>query len=182
MLGLLQKNWWLFVLRGLFAIIFGILAIVWPGITLVTLVFLFGFFVLFDGILLIGAAVTSVNDHSRWWLMLLEGLFGVGFGLATFIWPGITALILLILIASWAIITGILEIAAAIRLRKEMEGEWMLALSGILSIALGGILITNPGVGAIALIWVIGSYAILFGILLIALGMSVRSIERPSMA
>ncbi|HRW05747.1 MAG TPA: HdeD family acid-resistance protein [Caldilineaceae bacterium] len=177
MLASLSRYWWLLVLRGVVAILFGILAFVWPGLTIGALVLLFGVYALIDGIGSIVTGVAHRHGSDRWWL-LLEGVASIAFGLLTFFWPGITAIFLLLLIAGWAVVTGIFEIAAAIRLRKEIEGEWLLGLAGLLSILFGIFMFVQPGAGALALIWVIGSYAILFGLLLIVLGFRVRGSGR----
>lgn len=180
MLNNLSKYWWLFALRGVFSIIFGILAFVWPGITLGALVILFGVYALIDGVSTLVAAVSGRSENDRWWVMLLEGLVGVAAGVLTFLWPAITAMILLFLIAFWALFTGVLEIIAAIRLRKEIENEWVLGLIGVLSILFGIVMLVNPGAGALALIWVIGSYAILFGVLLLYLAYKVHGMSDSS--
>jgi uncharacterized membrane protein HdeD (DUF308 family) len=177
MLNNLSRYWWLLALRGVAAIIFGILAFVWPGLTLGALVILFGVYVLIDGISNIVTGFSHRETNDRWWVMLLEGLVGILAGILTFVYPGISAVILLYFIASWAILTGIFEIVAAIRLREEITGEWALALSGIASIIFGVLLFLFPGTGALAVVWIIGSYAILFGALLIYLAFKVRGNE-----
>ncbi len=175
MLDLIAKYWWTFVIRGLLAIAFGLIALVWPGITLIVLVFLFGFYAVLEGILSIIAAVINRGMRS-WWVLLLEGLTSLIVGCVAFIWPGLTAVVLLIFIAIWAILTGLLEIWAAVQLRKEIRGEWVLALTGIISILIGIILFTNPGAGALAVVWMIGIYAAIFGALLIFLGVKFRKL------
>jgi uncharacterized membrane protein HdeD (DUF308 family) len=178
----LARNWWVLALRGLCAIIFGILAFVWPGITLGALVLLYGVYALVDGILSIIAAVSKREGSGLpWWALLLQGLLGIAAGIVTFAWPGITALFLLFLIAAWAIVTGIFAIIAAIRLRKEIQGEFWLALSGILSVVFGVLLFVRPGAGALTVVWLIGSYAIFFGILLLVLAFRLKRFkERAS--
>ena len=171
----LTRNWWIFIIRGLFAIIFGVLALMWPELTLFALVWFFGAYVLTDGVFQVYSAISRREDFNRWWLILLEGLFGIVFGVLTFAWPGITGLVLLILIAAWAFITGILEIAAAIQLRKEIENEWLLAFSGLISIVLGILMMIWPATSGVALAWLIGIYAIIFGITIIALGFRLRN-------
>jgi uncharacterized membrane protein HdeD (DUF308 family) len=170
----LARNWWALVLRGLFAVLFGIMAFAWPRLTLEVLVLLFGAYALVDGVFAIAAALVGRPRGMPWWALLVEGLIGVAVGIVTFVWPGITALVLLYLIAAWAVLTGVFEIVAALRLRKEIRGEWLLALSGILSVLLGVALVIRPGAGALALVWLIGAYAIASGVLLIALGIWLR--------
>jgi len=172
---MLSQRWWAFALRGAFAILFGILALIWPGLTLLSLVFLFGAYALIDGIFAVAAGITSYGKNERWWALLLEGIAGIVLGLLTFFWPGMTALILLYFISAWAVITGILEIIAAIRLRKIITGEWFLILSGFLSVVFGVLLFLFPGAGALGLLWLIATYAILFGIFLIVLAFRLRS-------
>jgi len=169
----LTKNWWVLVLRGVLAILFAILTFAAPGITLAYLIVLFGVFALFDGILHIIAAFRSGTGH--WWALLLAGLVSVAAGVITFFYPGLTALALLYCIAFWSIVAGIAEIMAAIRLRKEIEGEWLLALAGVLAVLFGIYLVANPGAGALGLVLVIGAYAFVAGIVLIALGFKLRS-------
>jgi uncharacterized membrane protein HdeD (DUF308 family) len=171
----LARNWWLLALRGLCAIAFGILAFIWPGITLGALVFLYGAFALVDGVLSIFAAIfKGQGSGTPWWALVLVGLLSIAAGVVAFAWPGITALILLYLIAAWAIVSGIFEIIAAIKLRKEIDNEWWLALTGVLSVIFGLMLMARPGAGAIAVIWLIGTYAIIFGIFHLALAFKLR--------
>ena len=177
MLTLLSKYWWAFVLRGAIAILFGILAYVWPGITLASLVFLFGAYVLVDGVFAIISAISGRQHSDRWWVLLLEGIVGVVVGIMAFAAPGITAVVLLMYIAFWALLTGLLQIIAAIRLRKEIEGEWWMILSGIASIAFAVLLFLRPGDGALAFLWIIGFYAILFGVILVLLGFKLRGMR-----
>jgi len=180
-LAILARNWWALVLRGVLAVIFGILAIVFPGITVGALVILFGAFALVDGIFAIVAAVRAAERKRSWGALVLEGLAGVALGILTFVWPGVTAFALLYLIAAWAFITGVFEIVAAIRLRREITGEFWLGLAGVASIAFALLVVIFPGSGAVAIVWVIGAYAIVFGALLIGLGLRLRALgRRPS--
>ncbi len=175
MLSLLAHNWWMLVLRGGLAVLFGIAAFVWPEITLEALVILFGAFSLVDGAFNV---ISAFMRRERYWgLLLVEGIFGMLIGILTFAWPGITALVLLYLIAGWAIVTGLLEIFAAVQLRRQIQGEWLLGLSGILSIIFGILLAIQPGSGALALVWLIGGYAVVLGVLLIALGLRLRNVQ-----
>lgn len=178
MLQLLARNWWLVVLRGVLAIIFGVMALVWPLPTLEALVILFGAYVLVDGIFELISAISG-REEEQWWLGLLEGVLGIAAGILTFLWPNVTGLVLLYFIAAWAILTGVLAIFSAIRLRREIEGEWFLGLSGLLSVIFGVLLFFFPTGGAVAVIWLIGSYAILFGVLLVILGLRLRGWRRP---
>jgi uncharacterized membrane protein HdeD (DUF308 family) len=175
MLDALARNWWLILLRGVLSIAFGVLAFVWPGITLFTLVILYGAFAFVDGVVSLVAAVRGGTPAPRWWLALV-GVFGIAAGLLTLFWPQITALVLLLFIAAWAIVTGILEIVGAIRLRHEIEGEWWLIASGVLSVTFGVLLVLWPGAGALAMVLVIGSFAILLGILLIGFALRLRKL------
>jgi uncharacterized membrane protein HdeD (DUF308 family) len=178
-LPVLSRNWWALALRGLLAVLFGLAAFFLPGITLTALILLFGAFALVDGVFAIVAAVRAEEHGARWWLLLAEGVFGVLIGILTFIWPGLTALVLLYFVAAWAIVTGVFEIAGAIRLRQEIEGEWALILGGVLSVIFGVLLAVLPGVGILALVWLIGAYAVVFGVLLIILAFRVRNQPRP---
>jgi uncharacterized membrane protein HdeD (DUF308 family) len=180
MLVVYTSSWWALVLRGLAAIAFGVLAFVWPQITLTALVFLWGAYALVDGAFAIAAGVKSHGENKRWWVLLLEGILGVAAGLVAFLVPGITALALLILIAAWAMVTGAFEIAAAIQLRKHIKGEWLLALAGVASVLFALALLFNPAAGALALVWLIGAYSIVFGVLLIVLGVRLHSLVRSA--
>lgn len=174
----LTRNWWALALRGVAGILFGIITFLWPGISLAALVFLFGAYAFADGVLSIVSAVRR-RAGDRWWLLLLQGIVGIGAGVVTLFWPGITALALLAVIAAWALIGGALQVAAAIRLRKVITGEWLLALGGILSIALGVLLLIFPGPGALALVLWTGAYAFVFGIVLLVLGFKLRGLRSP---
>jgi uncharacterized membrane protein HdeD (DUF308 family) len=179
MLQALAERWWLVLLRGIAAIAFGVLAFVWPGLTLVTLVLLYGAYALVDGIFaLIGAFTGRGKPLPTWWLILV-GIFGIAAGIVTFAWPGITALVLILFIGAWAIAHGIFEIIGAIQLRKEIDNEWLLILAGVLSVIFGLFVMLFPGAGALGLIWVIGAYSIVFGILLVGLSLRLRK-HRPA--
>jgi uncharacterized membrane protein HdeD (DUF308 family) len=175
----LSQNWWLVVLRGVLAILFGVSAFIWPGITLLTLVVLFGVYAIFDGLVAVWTGLSRTKESSRWWTFLLEGLLGIGAGIAALVWPGLATLVFIYIIASWAVFTGILEIAAAIRLRNEITNEWFLALGGVLSIGLGILLFLQPAAGSLAIIWMIAGYALVFGILLVILGIRLRNWNAP---
>jgi uncharacterized membrane protein HdeD (DUF308 family) len=160
----LFRNWWLFAVRGVLAIVFGLLALIWPGSAMLALVLLFGAFALVDGIFAVAAGIASHGYFERWWAVLLEGLAGIVIGILTFFWPAMTALALLYFIAAWAIITGIFEIVAAIHFRRVIPGEWAMILNGLLSVLLGVVLFAFPVAGAVGLVWLIGIYAIAAGV------------------
>jgi uncharacterized membrane protein HdeD (DUF308 family) len=178
MLDLLSRNWWMLALRGVAAIIFGVLAFVWPGATIAALVMLFGAFATVDGVLAIAAALSNVVGQQRRWSILLQGVVGLVIGIATFVWPNVTALTLLYLIAAWAITTGILEIVVAIELRRELSNEWLLVLSGIVSIVFGMLVIAFPGAGALSVLWMIAAYAEVVGVLLLVLSFRIRALRK----
>ena len=174
----LGRNWWLLLVRGLVAIVFALLTWAQPGVSLAALVLVFGIYVLADGLLGVWSAIAKRRDNRHWWLLLLWGLVGIVVGVMTFIMPGITGLVLLMYIAAWAVITGVLQIVAAIRLRKEIKGEWLMILSGLVSVAFGVLLFLQPGAGALAVAWIIAAYAFIFGVLLVLLAFKVRKLGR----
>ena len=171
MLHLLARYWWVLALRGLLAVLFGLLAFFIPNITLLALVLLFGAYALLDGIFDLVSAIRSSNHH---WTFVLEGIVGIIFGILTLLWPGITVMVLLYLIAFWAIFTGVLEIVAGIRLRQAIANEVLLILMGVLSLLFGLFIIIFPGASALAIAFWIGAYALVFGIMLIALAFRLR--------
>jgi uncharacterized membrane protein HdeD (DUF308 family) len=184
MAELLARNWWVLALRGAIAVLFGLMALFWPGITLLALVYLFGAYAFVDGIFAVVTAVQSHADRPRWWALLLEGLAGIAAGVIAFVWPGLTALTLLYLLAAWAIVTGVFAIIAAFRLHEEIEGEWLLGLSGLASAVFGVLVLIWPGAGALSVIWLIGAYAIVFGGLLVVLAFRLHGMlpsgQRPA--
>lgn len=169
----LAQNWWTLGLRGLAAVIFGFLAFLWPDITIAVLVLFFGAYALWDGIFSLVSAIRTKSD--RRWALALTGIAGIIAGILTFVWPGTATLVLLLIIAAWAVLTGVFEIIAAIRLREEIEGEWLLLVGGVLSVIFGIVLAIWPAAGLLAVTWIIGVYALLYGILLIALAFRLRS-------
>jgi uncharacterized membrane protein HdeD (DUF308 family) len=176
---LVARSWWAILIRGIAAILFGILALILPRLTLLVLVALFGAYALVDGIFAIAAAVRGFERRrgNSWWL-LVEGIAGIIAGLVAFFWPGITALVLLYIIAGWAIVTGILEIVQAVEMRRVIRNEWLLILSGVASVIFGILLFLFPGAGALTVVWLIGIYAIVFGALLIGLSLWLRRMQR----
>ena len=176
----LAQNWWALVIRGAAGVLFGIAALVWPPAAVAALVLLFGAYALVDGIFNIVAAVRAPAQGRRWGWLMFSGVIGIATGLIAFFFPGITALALVLLVASWSIVTGLAEIVAAIRLRKLIRHEWLLILSGLLSVAFGVLLFLVPAAGAVALAIWIGAFMLVFGALLIAFGVRLRSWGRTN--
>jgi len=170
----LAQNWWALVIRGVAGVLFGLGALVWPPAAVAALVLLFGAYALVDGIFNIVAAVRAPREGRRWGWLMFSGVIGIATGLITFFFPGITALALVVLVASWSLVTGAAEIVAAIRLRKQIRHEWLWILSGLLSVAFGVLLLVLPAAGAVALAVWIGAYMLVFGALLIAFGLRLR--------
>jgi uncharacterized membrane protein HdeD (DUF308 family) len=165
------RNWWVLLIRGILAVLFAVMAFTLPGLTLVTLVLLYGVYALADGL-----TALFVGGSARAWWLLLAGVLGVIISICTFIYPGITAVALLYLIAAWAIVRGVFEIVTAIQLRREISNEWLLIIAGILSIIFGVALVANPAVGALAVVWIIGAYAFVFGLMMIVLAFRLRGL------
>jgi uncharacterized membrane protein HdeD (DUF308 family) len=172
---LLAEHWWSPFLRGLVAIAVGIIALALPGITLGALVILFGAYALVDGIAALIAAYRSSRDREHWGMLLFEGIAGLVAAAVTVVFPPLTALVLVYLIGAWALVTGVLEIAAAIRLRKFIAGEWLLALSGVASMIFGILVLAVPLAGALAIAVIVGVYALIFGVILVGFGIRLRS-------
>ncbi len=177
MLSLFAGRWWAVLLRGIVVLAFGVLAFAWPGVTVATLVLLFGFYALMDGIFSLVSAIGGRRHREDRWLLVLEGIVGIWAGIVTLRSPAITAVALVFFISIWAMATGFLRIVAAMRLRKEISGEVWLALSGVLSVLFAFMLMLNPGIGVIALIWLIGGYALMMGVFLILLGVELRGLR-----
>lgn len=178
MVEVLTRNWRLVVLRGVVAILFGILTFFNPAITLAVLVLMFGAYALVDGIFLVASAIANRHGEPRWVALLIGGLVGAAIGIVTFFWPGLTAVALLAVIATWSIVTGVAEIVAAIRLRKEITNEWFFIVAGIVAVAFGAMLFYAPGAGALAMVFWIAAYALVSGVLLIAFGFKLRNWSR----
>jgi uncharacterized membrane protein HdeD (DUF308 family) len=179
MLELLVRRWWMVVLRGALAVLFGLLAIAWPGITVLALVLLWGAYTLIDGISAVAIGLTdrsAPTDHRVIYGLL--GLLGIAAGVVTFVWPRITAMILLVVIAVWALIAGVLQIVAAVRMRKVISNEWFLGLTGAVCVVLGLLLIVQPAEGAIGLVIAIATFAIVWGVSLILFGFRLRTLGR----
>lgn len=176
LLRALAANWWLLLLRGIAGVLFGVLAFIWPGLTLLSLTLLWGAYALADGAAALWAGITGSVAGSRGWLIFI-GVLGIAAGIIAFIWPGGTAGALLLVIGAWAIAIGILQIWGAIQLRKEIEGEWLLILSGVVSILFGLLVAMQPLAGALAVVWMIGTFAIVFGITQIILSFKLRQFK-----
>ncbi len=174
---ILITNWDLVLLRGIMAILFGIATLVLPGVVLIALVILFGAYVLVSGIVTIIAAIKDRKLESDWWLWLLFGLVSIAAGVVTFVWPNITAISLFYVIVAWAIVNGVMEIVLAIELRKVVDGEWLLVLAGLLSVAFGTMCIFQPVAGALSILWLIGTYALLYGAAVVVLALRLRNLE-----
>lgn len=173
---LLGRAWWAVLLRGLAAILFGLISLALPHISLLSLVFLYAAYAVADGILSIAAAIRGGGFLPRWWLAL-AGVVSLAAGAAAAFWPGVTAIILAIMIGVWAIVRGVIEIMGAITLRKTITNEWWLGLAGLVSILFGAMLVMSPGAGALALVWVIGVYAVALGVLLTLLAFRLRRLH-----
>jgi uncharacterized membrane protein HdeD (DUF308 family) len=174
----LSRDWWHFAVRGVLAIVFGLMALIWPDSTKIALVLLFGAFVLADGIFTMATGIESRKFFKQWWTLLLEGLTGIVIAVLAFVWPEVTARVLLYFIGAWAILTGIFEIMAAIELRDLIVGESVMMLYGLLSIVLGVLLFAFPEAGAVSLAWAIGFYAIFAGIMEIVFAFRLRGLGR----
>jgi uncharacterized membrane protein HdeD (DUF308 family) len=172
---ILATNWWSLVIRGVLAILLGVITFAWPGITLTALVFLFGAYALLDGTVSLIGAVRAARAHERWGALLIEGFAGIAAAMVTVVWPPITGLALVYIIGAWAVVTGIFEMVAAARLRKYISGEWLLALSGLASLVFGILIMIAPLAGALVIALWVGAYALVFGALLVGLGFRLRA-------
>lgn len=173
----LHRSWWLLLLRGIAAVAFGVLTFVWPQISLLTLILVYGIYALIDGVLALVAAIRGGGVAPRWWLAL-GGVVSILAAVVAFAWPGLTALVLVYLIGFWSILRGVLEIVGAVRLRHEIANEWSLGAAGALSVIFGLILVVMPGAGALGLLWLIAAWAVLFGLLLIWVAFKVRTLAK----
>jgi uncharacterized membrane protein HdeD (DUF308 family) len=178
MLGLVAHDWWVFAIRGIAAIVFGIAAFIWPAATLTVLVFLFGAYVLVDGAaMLVALARGDAVARRHAWAVGIIGVLGIVAGIVTFVWPGLTAVSLLYLVAIWAIATGVFQVIAAIALRSELEGELWMVIGGVASIVFGALLVAFPGNGLLTLVWLVGIWSVVFGVSSLALAYRFRKID-----
>lgn len=175
---ILATNWWSMVIRGVAGILMGAITFAWPGITLAALVLLFGAYSLVDGVFSVVGAVKAARAHERWGTLVLSGVMGIAAAVVTAAWPALTALALIYLIAAWAVVTGIFEIVAAVKLRRYIDKEWLLALAGICSLVFGALVMITPLAGALVIAVWIGAYALVSGVILVTLGFKLRSWER----
>lgn len=172
--SVLAQNWWVVALRGVLGIAFGVIALIWPGITLLSLVLLFSAYMLVDGILAIVSAVRAARSGHRWLLLVAEGLLRIAVGVLAFLWPEITVLAFVIIVAAWSIVSGSMMVAASLRLNRAYGRGWM-GISGFVSVVFGILLIAAPPVGALILTWWIGIYAAVFGVILLVLAFRLRA-------
>jgi uncharacterized membrane protein HdeD (DUF308 family) len=169
-----RQSWWLIALRGLLGVLFGIIALVFPGATILSLVLLFSAYMLVDGLFSLYAAIRAGMRHERWGMLLLQALASIATGAIAFLWPGITVVAFVLLIAAWSIVSGCLMLGAAFRIDQD-HGRWWLALGGFASLAYGILMIMAPLIGAVVLTWWMGAWALVFGIALIVLAFKLRS-------
>ncbi len=173
MLEAMARNWWVLLIRGIAAILFGFAVILFPNLSLVLLVTFLAAYLFVDGVFALIAAFQSRN-HPRWWLLALEGVLGVLAGIAAFYFPAGAVLTVFYIVVFWAIVTGVIEIISAIELRQQIQNEWMLILSGVVSVIFGGVLLFNPGAGVLTLLWLVGVLSLAFGVMLVILAFRVH--------
>ncbi len=178
MMGLLKGAWWIFLLKGIIAILFGLCALLMPGFAVASLVMAFGVYALVDGASTLFAAIRGRKASSRWWWLAIEGLIGVLIGWIALSSPGTVSLAFLVFFAVWAIFGGVLRILAAIRLRKEIEGEWFMIAGGVISVLFGAFLLTQPVAGLVSMIWMIGAFALVVGLIMVLLAMKARGFAK----
>lgn len=177
LLQTMAANWWLLLLRGIAAIMFGAMALAWPGLTVYVLLIVFGAYAVFDGIMAIVVAFQRKSEDDNWWVWLAEGALSIIIGLMALFWPAATALAFVIWMAAWAVVSGLLRVIAAIRLRKEIAGEWALGLSGALLIVWGILMAMIPAAGLLSIAWLIGLFALLIGVVMIVLALRLRGMR-----
>jgi uncharacterized membrane protein HdeD (DUF308 family) len=175
---LLARNWWALALRGAFAIAFGVIALLAPDYALRWIALVFGAYALFDGAFAIASGLRAAKRNERWWPFALEGLANIFVAVVAFALPAAIAFVFLYVVSAWAVLTGLFRIAAAIRLRRSMRGEWLLLLHGALSVVLGILLIRHPAAGLRTLVWALGAYAVFLGVVLVALSLRLRAYRR----
>lgn len=172
---IISQNWWMLALRGVLAILFGLVALFLPGIALLAFIVVFAVYALVDGVVAVIVAIRERGSVARWGWVFVEGLLSIVAGILAFAYPGVTALVLLYIVAAWAVLTGMMEIVAAVALREYLSREWALVIAGILSILFGILLFVRPGVGLLSILWLVGIYSLLFGVLFIIRAFQLRS-------
>lgn len=172
----LHKHWWLFLIRGLLGLALGVFALVYPGATLAAVVFVIGAYLIIDGIIAVAKSIQVLRSDKQWWVLLLEGILGIVVGVAIFVYPGISVLTLAYLVGYWAILSGILAIAAALRLRAHVSGEWLYILFGIVSLVFGLVVLFSPGTGLVYIVLMTSIYGFVIGVTMIALAFRARSL------
>jgi uncharacterized membrane protein HdeD (DUF308 family) len=175
------RDWRIFLASGIIAVLFGILTLIWPHITLLVLIVLFGIYAIVNGLLSFGRAFSAGERGLSWVWPVLGGVVGIAAGVVAFVWPGLTAVALLFLIGIWAVLSGIAEIIAGIALRHEISNEWLLIVGGVISVLFGFLVLIRPGAGALAIIWLIGLYAIVIGLAHIVLAFRLRDWQQHRM-
>jgi uncharacterized membrane protein HdeD (DUF308 family) len=174
--GGLRRYWWLFLIRGLFGLALGVVALVFPGATLAVAVIFIGAYLIVDGVVTVAKAIQVFRSDAHWWVLLLEGILSIAVGLAIFAWPGLSILSLAYLVGYWAIISGVLAIVTAVRLRKHVGGEWFYLLFGVVSVIFGGFVLFAPATGLVYLVLMISIYGFVIGVTMIALAFRARSL------
>ncbi|KRW94883.1 HdeD family acid-resistance protein [Paracoccus sp. MKU1] len=177
LIRVMADHWWVPLLRGIAAILFGLLALIWPGLTVYALLLVFGAYAIFDGAMAIVTAFRRKSSDDRWWAWALDGALSLLIGLMALFWPEATALAFIIWMAAWGVVAGVFRIIAAIRLRDEIEGEWALGLSGLLLMAWGVLLALVPAAGLLSIAWLIGLFALLIGVVMIVLALRLRGLK-----
>ena len=172
--NVLTRYWWVLIVRGIFGVAFGLIALSLPRVTFLGLVLFFGAYLFADGVMALLLGAQNFGDGKHWWMFIVEGLLGIGLGVLTWFWPWATAFALLMWIAIWAIVTGVFEVTEAVRLRRTMAHEWMLMFAGICSIAFGGIVFVYPMTAMIAIVFLLAAYSLIFGTLFVVLGFEAR--------
>lgn len=177
LIRVMADHWWVPLLRGIAAILFGLMALIWPGLTVYALLLVFGVYAIFDGVMSTVVAFRRKSSDDRWWAWALDGALSILIGLMALFWPEATALAFIIWMAAWGVVAGVFRIIAALRLRHEIEGEWALGLSGLLLVAWGVLLALVPAAGLLSIAWLIGLFALLIGVVMIVLAFRLKGLR-----
>lgn len=178
MIIMISRKWWTWILRGVLAVLAGVVALIWPNISIQAILILLGIYLIADGLLTAAVSILHRRQAANWWFFLAEGVMGLVIGFFALVFPHIMAVAVVYLVAFWALVTGILEILAAVQLRRQMAGEWLLLLAGILSLIIGIVFIVLPHAGIVLIVWLLAFYLILFGVLMTVLGIRMRSYRK----